>query len=288
MTHRYHNIHRVVAVTGGARGIGRATALAFAEAGARVAIGDLDGDLAVVVADEISAATSGQLCGLPLDVTDRGAFRAFLDAAEARLGPLDILVNNAGVMPTGMFTEEDDSVTDLMVAVNVMGVLTGSKLAVQRLSGRSGRIVNVASLAGISAHRGVATYCGTKHAVVGFSNALRMELKGSGIGVTLVLPGLVRTDLSAGSGTPGWVRPVSEVQPEEVAVAIVDAVVRGYDKVVVPRSLGMLLGAMHLLPARTRDALQRITRLDTAFTSVDAQARARYHARIMGSRRDAV
>lgn len=288
MMRRYHNIHRIVAVTGGARGIGRATAKAFAGAGARVAIGDLDGDLAAHVAHEISRATGGQVCGLPLDVTDRPAFTDFLDAAESRLGPLDTLVNNAGIMPTGLFSDEDDTMTDLMVAINLAGVLNGSKLAVRRFSGRTGRIVNIASLAGISAHRGVATYCGTKHAVVGFSDSLRLELRDSGIGVTLVLPGLVRTDLSAGSGTPLWVRPVSEVDPEDVASAVVDAVVRGRDKVVVPRSLGVLLGAVQLLPTRARSRLERLAHLDAAFTATDSEARARYHGRILETKRDTV
>jgi len=97
----------VVAITGGARGIGRATANALAREGAKVAIGDLDADLAAKEA----AAIGGDAVGLGLDVTDRDSFEAFLDAVEEKLGPLDVLVNNAGIMPLGRFIEEDDAST---------------------------------------------------------------------------------------------------------------------------------------------------------------------------------
>ncbi|AKC40845.1 short chain dehydrogenase [Mycolicibacterium phlei] len=280
MTQRHNNVRRTVAITGGARGIGRATGEAFLRAGAKVAIGDIDADLAERTALELSRATGGHVCGLPVDVTNRESFAAFLDRAEAQLGLLDTLVNNAGIMPTGLFSEEDNAMTDRMIAINLAGVLTGSKLAVHRFSGRPSRIVNIASLAGVSAHRGVATYCATKHAVLGFSEALRLELQGSGISVTVVLPGIVRTELSAGSSTPQWARPVTEVGPEDVARAIVEAVMRGRDKVVVPRVLGGMLRVMGLLPDRLRQRLERIAHLDTAFTDVDPVVRACYHDRI--------
>src|SRR3954452_8550590 len=91
---------RVVAITGGGRGIGRATALALAREGARVAVGDLDQDAAERVAAE------GGGVGLGLDVTDHAGFTAFLDEVEQRLGPLDVLVNNAGIMPVAPLVEE--------------------------------------------------------------------------------------------------------------------------------------------------------------------------------------
>src|SRR4029453_8615061 len=88
---------KVVAITGGARGIGHATAQELARQGARVAIGDLDGDLA----DQVAAKLGGEAFGVGVDVTDNGAFTAFLDGVEYRLGPLDVLVNNAGIMNAG-------------------------------------------------------------------------------------------------------------------------------------------------------------------------------------------
>src|SRR5580692_615810 len=96
---------KIVAITGAARGIGRATAEALARRGARVAIGDLDRALAERTASDIGSGT----IALELDVTQRGSFAAFLDAVEARLGPVDVLVNNAGIMPVGPFVEEDDA-----------------------------------------------------------------------------------------------------------------------------------------------------------------------------------
>src|SRR3954468_19226180 len=93
---------RVVAITGGGRGIGRATALALAREGARVAVGDLDQQAAEQVATELGP----DALGLPLDVTDHAGFTAFLDEVEQRLGPLDVLINNAGIMPVTPLLEE--------------------------------------------------------------------------------------------------------------------------------------------------------------------------------------
>ena len=272
---------KVVAITGGARGIGRATGEAFLRAGARVALGDVDVELVEKTAAELAESTGGEVCGLALDVTNRAAFARFLDDTEARLGPLDVLVNNAGIMPTGMFAEEDDAMTDRMLAINLCGVLYGSKLAAARLAGRGGHIVNVASLAGAGAYPGLATYCATKHAVVGFSEALHLELADAGIGVTAILPGVVHTELSAGHGAPRWTRPLTDVEPNDVATAIVGVVGTDRTRRVVPRRLGVVLKTMALLPDRSRHRLAHAAHLDTAFTNVDPQVRESYHRRIV-------
>lgn len=271
---------RVVAITGGARGIGRATAAEFLRAGARVALGDIDGTLVEKTAAELAEATGGVVCGLPLDVTDRTSFASFLDAAEDRFGPLDVLVNNAGIMPTGSFTDETDDMTDRMIAINLGGVLHGSKLAANRMAGRGGHIVNVASLAGVSAFPGLATYCATKHAVVGFSEALHLELADVGIGVTAVLPGVVHTELSAGHSTPKWIRPIAEVEPEDVAVTIVAAAGSQRTTVAVPRTLGVMIKIAAGLPDRVRHRISHAAHFDTAFTRVDPAARETYHRRL--------
>src|ERR1700679_2188798 len=130
---------RVVAITGGARGIGLATAKAFIAAGAKVAIGDLDADLA----KQVAAGISGDMVALPLDVTSPQSFATFLDDAERVLGPLDILVNNAGVMLTGEFVAESRAAEDRMVDINLRGVILGCKLGAQRFMKREGgRVIN--------------------------------------------------------------------------------------------------------------------------------------------------
>jgi NAD(P)-dependent dehydrogenase (short-subunit alcohol dehydrogenase family) len=283
MTKKCNEIRdKVVAITGGARGIGRATGDAFLRAGAQVALGDIDVDLVEKTAAELAESTGGAVVGLGLDVTNRAAFATFLDETESRLGPLDVMVNNAGIMPTGPFIEETDTATDRMVAINLGGVLNGSKLAVRRLTGRGGHIINVASLAGVSPHPGLATYCATKHAVVGLSETLHLELAEAGITVTAILPGIVHTELSAGHSAPAWVRPIGEVEPEDVAAAIVTAATSSRAMITVPKTLAAMIKTMSLIPARARYRIGHAAHFDTVFTNVDANAREAYHRRISG------
>src|SRR5882757_5196752 len=195
---------RVVAITGAARGLGLATAKALAERGARVAIADLDGDLARVEAAALPG--PGPHAGYVADVTDPEAFSVFLDQAGSDLGPVDVLVNNAGIMPVGPFAQEEPSVTRRQVEINVLGVMTGTRLALDRMLPRgSGHVVNLASAAGRVAVPGEAVYTATKHAVVGFGEALRAELRGTGVEVTTVMPSLAATELAAGMRPPRFV-----------------------------------------------------------------------------------
>jgi NADP-dependent 3-hydroxy acid dehydrogenase YdfG len=271
----------VAAVTGGARGIGRATAEALARAGARVAIGDLDADLARSAAEGLP----GDAVGLELDVTSRASFESFLDETEAALGRLAVLVNNAGLMYIARLVEEDDALTARQVDVNLNGVLFGVKLAVPRMieHGR-GHVVNIASAAGKGGYAGAATYCATKHAVVGLTEALRGELTGTPVNLSLVMPGAVRTELTSGMPEVRGARPV---EPEDVASAIVRAIERPRFEVFVPRSIGRASRLLAAMPDPLRQAVRRYAKADEVLFDADLRARAAYLARTTPVPRDA-
>jgi NAD(P)-dependent dehydrogenase (short-subunit alcohol dehydrogenase family) len=265
---------QVVAITGGARGIGRATAVALIAQGARVGIGDIDAPLAEKAASELGGGT----IGLPLDVTDRTSFTAFLDEVERQLGPLDVLVNNAGIMPIGPFVEETDAAAQRMIDVNVHGVILGSKLAIQRFVPRGrGHIVQLASIAGKGGFPGVATYCASKHAVVGLTETLRSELRGTGIEMHQVLPIGVNTELYSGvSAARGFKMP----EPEDVANTIVELLQTGKFELYVPRVVGRITRLQAVMPRPVVDAIVRLTKGDQVMLAADPVARAAYDARM--------
>ncbi len=265
---------KVVAITGGARGIGRATAAAFLAKGARVAVGDLDLAFTRRVATELG----GGVIGLELDVTSRESFSGFLDVLESRLGQLDVLVNNAGIQPVGEFASESDAVTQRALDVNLGGVALGCKLALERLLPRdTGHIVNVASGLGRTPVAGGVTYCTSKYAVVGLTEALRAELAGTHVELHLVLPGLVDTEMSAGLR---GMRAAHRLSPDDVGSELVEAVQAGRAESYVPRSLGALVAARRLVPRRLVATGERLLRSDSLMVDVDALERATYEARI--------
>jgi short-subunit dehydrogenase len=269
---------KVVAITGGARGIGRATAAALVRRDAKVAIGDID----VELAERTAADLGGGTVALALDVTDRASFERFLDEAEQRLGPLDVLVNNAGIMQLGPFAEESDAVAARQIDINLHGVIHGSKLALQRfLPRRSGHLVNIASTAGKSGVPGGATYSATKHAVVGLTEAIRGEIRGSGVETSVVMPVPVNTELAAGLVSGRGL--TATVEPEQVADAIVAALERPRHDVYVPRAIvaGVRLGA--LLPRRLAEAIGRSAKTHRILAEADLQARAAYEQRAAAS-----
>jgi NAD(P)-dependent dehydrogenase (short-subunit alcohol dehydrogenase family) len=262
---------RTVAITGGARGLGLATAKELASRGACVAIGDLDGDLARVEAAALPA--PGPHGGYPLDVTDPESFGLFLDQA-AELGPLDVLINNAGIMPVRAFADEDPVVTRRQVEINVLGVMTGTRLALDRMLPRgSGHIVNVSSAAGRVAVPGEAVYTATKHAVVGFGEALRVELRGTGIEVSTIMPSLAATELAAGMQPPRF---VPLVKPEQVARAIAKTLESPKLEVMVPGWTTPLVRMTLALPANARDKVRHFFRIEEVVGDIDMSARASY------------
>jgi NADP-dependent 3-hydroxy acid dehydrogenase YdfG len=270
---------RVVAITGAARGIGRATAQACVHAGMRVAIGDLDLAVAERTASELGCGT----IAVQLNVVDRASVGHFLDETERRLGPIDVLVNNAGIMQLGPFLQEDDATAHRQVDINVHGVLHGMKEGLPRLLARpQGHLVNIASTAGKVGFAGGATYSATKHFVVGISEAARNELRGSTVEISCVMPVIVKTELAAGLAEGRFIK---QIQPEDVAAAIVQALRHPRFDVFVPRNVGPLTKLGGAMPQRVREGFGRALRIDRSLAASDSHARRAYELRAAASER---
>lgn len=268
---------RVVAITGAGRGIGAATATALTREGARVAIGDVDLDVAKATAERIG----GDTVALPLDVTSPESVASFMDAVESTLGPIDVYINNAGVMPLSHLLDEDDSTIDRIFAINTRAVIHGTREAARRMLPRgSGHIVNVASTAGKAGIAGSATYCASKAAVVQYTEGAYAELHPHGLEFSIVMPGITRTELTAGVEDMPAFRAIT---PESVADAIVAAIVKPRLEVYVPRSAGTVMNVIRLLPFRAGQALGKRMGADHVFLdAIERPERSSYEARATG------
>ncbi|MFM9127408.1 MAG: SDR family NAD(P)-dependent oxidoreductase [Solirubrobacterales bacterium] len=223
---------RVAAVTGASSGIGEATALALAEAGAAVALGARRVDRLDALAVRIEEA-GGRAIAVECDVADEASAHAFIAATVEQLGGLDILVNNAGVMLLGPIEGADTGQWRQMMDVNVLGLLYCTQAALPHLrdSGH-GHIVNVSSVAGRTASAFVGVYNATKWAVTGFSEALRQEAAMSKIRVTCIEPGMVETELPSHNTNPAVLETIEKLkakygealESEDIADAILHAV----------------------------------------------------------------
>lgn len=263
---------KVVAITGAGRGIGLATARALAARGARVGIGDLDADLAIAAAASLPGAF-----GSALDVRDKASFARFLEDTRGTLGPVDVLINNAGIMPMGLFEAEEDAISDAQIDINLRGVIHGMKLVLPAMKARGqGHIVNVASIAGRIPIPGASVYCATKFAVIGLTESVRQEVRGSGIDVTLVLPSRVSTELSSGTGSGG----IPTASPEEVADAVLHALQHRLPEVTAPRYLQPFTRAVQVLPRWLDNNVRKWVKDDRILTGLDRTARAAYEQRL--------
>src|SRR3954464_4442137 len=221
---------QAVAITGASSGIGEATALACARAGASVALGARRADRIEALAERITG-DGGTAVAIPAAVGEEDQARAFVEQAAERLGRLDVLVNNAGVMLLGPIAGADTEEWRRMVDANVFGVLYCTTAAPPRmLEQGSGHIVNVSSVAGRFARAGSGVYNLTKFGVGAFSEALRQETAEAGLRVTLIEPGAVAPEL-AGHNRPEIVEVISnmfaEVEPlkaEDIANAVLYAI----------------------------------------------------------------
>ena len=263
------------AITGAARGIGRATAEALLAQGMKVAIGDVDYDEAARTASELGPST----VALPLDVTERSSFSQFLDGAEQQLGPIDVLVNNAGIMQIGRFIDEDDLTARRMIDINLHGVILGMKLALERMIPRNrGHIINISSQAGKYGAPGGATYSATKHAVVGLTEAVRGELRlmNADVDLSYVMPFAVKTELGAGLGDA---RGMHHLEPREVAERIVEALQYRIVEVWVPKSASRTQLLAAVLPRSLSEGFAHAIKADRVLAGADFDSRRNYELR---------
>ncbi len=202
---------KVALVTGGARGIGRGIALALARAGADVAVADVERlptrsqqyASEAVGGFTASQATAGEITGLgrkstaiQADVTNKQDVVRMVRETVQRLGGLDVLVCNAGVVSVASVEEMPEETWDLTLDVNVKGVFLCCQAALSELKKRPGAsIINIASVAGKNGFGGMAHYCASKFAVVGFTNSLAKEVAASGVRVNAICPGILRTQM---------------------------------------------------------------------------------------------
>jgi 3-hydroxybutyrate dehydrogenase len=220
-------------VTGGGRGIGRAIAAALAQAGAKVTvIGRSEAPLRATVA-------AGDAAGCAVaDVTDPQALNRQVSAAEDARGPIAILVNNAGSVDSGSFAKLDPGVFTAMWNVHVLGAVHATRAVLPGMIERGfGRVVNIASTAGLKGYAYVSAYCAAKHALVGLTRALAVETARHGVTVNAVCPGYTDTELvrdsiervAAKTGRPQsdvlteYVRDIPLrrlIRPQEVAAAV--------------------------------------------------------------------
>lgn len=206
---------RVTLVTGGGRGIGRAIALAYASEGADVAVCARSAGELERVADQIRA-RGRRGVALVGDLADAGQAARIVEQAEAALGPLDVLVNNAGVFWTRRFLDSTVEELDRMLAVNVRGPFAMMKAVLPGMLERdSGTIINVASLAGQKGYEEQSAYCASKHALLGMTKALALELAGTNVRISALSPGGVDTTLIA-QARPGLDR-TSWMDADDVA-----------------------------------------------------------------------
>ncbi|MFC9787666.1 SDR family oxidoreductase [Rhodococcus sp. NPDC127528] len=264
----------VVLVTGGGRGIGRATTLAMVARGARVAVADLDR----TAADEVAAEIGSAARAYTLDVRTRASWDACVAAVVGDLGPIDVLVGNAGVMPVAPFLDESDEIGEATIDVNVWGLIHGMRAVVPAMIERGrGHVVNVASLAGKIAIPGLAVYNASKFAAVGLSSTARLEFAEHGVSVSTVLPSAVRTTLTSGlplgKGLP-------TVDPEDIAAAVVRTCRTRRAQTPVPGYLAALDLGLALAPEPLIALVRRAVGGNRAVTSVDPAGRADYDDRV--------
>ncbi|MBO3275188.1 SDR family oxidoreductase [Pseudomonas schmalbachii] len=227
-------LHKVVLVTGGCSGIGRALVLRFAQSGAKLVILDLDQSALDSLVQHLQQHLNVEALGLRCDVADAEAVQRAVVLAVERFGGIDVLVNNAGITHRSLFADTDLAVFQRVMSVNFYGALHCTQAALPSLLARQGQIIVLSSLTGFAPLLYRSAYNASKHALHGLFDTLRMEIDGSGVAITLVCPGFTATDLRknalVGDGSvirqPASVLGSEVASPRDVAEAIYQGALR--------------------------------------------------------------
>ncbi len=217
---------QVAVITGGASGIGLATAQEFARQGASIAVLDMDRQAMATLVEQIP----GPLLSIPCDITDPTAVQAAMDTIITHYGRMDLLFNNAGITQRGLFRNTDLSVFRQVMEVNFFGSLYCTKAALPALIRNKGTIVVNESIAGIAPLVGRTGYSASKHALNGLFTTLRCELRNTGVHVMVVCPGFIRTNLQKRAlGPDGAIasHPQTRVGSEDTADHVAEQIATG-------------------------------------------------------------
>lgn len=221
---------RVAVITGGAAGIGFAMARAFAARGSRLVLADID-EQALAQAEKDLAADGVRVLGVATDVRERPQLEALRARALSHFGAVHVLCNNAGIAPLGSLSQVSPEEWETSFAINFWGVVHGVEAFLPHLLERGdGHVVNTASMAGLTGMLGLGVYCATKFAVVGYTESLHRELEAQGVGVSLLCPMIVRTEIGSNSRRMLGVPEPGEADPDGVPTP-------GYGSVIAPQDV---------------------------------------------------
>ena len=213
---------RVAFVTGGTRGIGLAIARALRGAGARVAVAGRDAERSRAVATEL-----GDAVGVSCDVADAAQVEAAIAEAERALGPIDILVNNAGLTRDNILLRLTEADWDAVLDANLKGAFHTTRTVIKgMMKRRSGRIINITSIVGLTGNKGQANYAASKAGLVGFTKSVAKEYASRGVLANCVAPGFIETDMTSGLPDEARAALLQQIalgrlgRPEDVAGAV--------------------------------------------------------------------
>jgi uncharacterized protein len=250
---------KVVLITGGSSGLGRALAESFVQAGAHVVVSARSADTLEAVADHLRQFGT-QVLAIPADVTQQDQVDSLIEQTVKRFGRLDVLVNNVGRSTRGALLEITPEDFASLMDINFLSVVRCTRAAVPHLIRSHGHLVNIGSLSGKSASRYVGAYSATKFALAAYTQQLRLELRSQGVHVLLVSPGPIARDdptqrhsdklagLPARAAKPGAGVRISPVRPERLSQAILKACRRGQPELIYPPLARLFIAVIQLFP----------------------------------------